>query len=59
MKIPCVAIFISKKELCNFFIFFFSSTKSENRRADQVMLGGRECWYQSEVGIMWGLNMGG
>jgi hypothetical protein len=27
---------------------FFSSTKSENRRAEQVLLGGEGSWHQWE-----------
>jgi hypothetical protein len=40
-KTACVAI--SKKQKCYifFFVFLFSSTKSENRRAEQVLQGRR------------------
>jgi hypothetical protein len=46
-EIPCVATFISnKKKMSNFLFSFFSSTKSENRRVEQVLSrrgrGGRE-----------------
>jgi hypothetical protein len=48
-KTPCGATFISNKQDCHvFFFFLFSSTKSENKRAEQALRGGR--WYQWEEG---------
>jgi hypothetical protein len=40
METPCVTTFISNKQKCHFILFLFSSTKSENRRVEQVLPRG-------------------
>jgi hypothetical protein len=47
METPCVTTFISNKEKCHVFLFIFSlfsTTKLENRRAEQLLpCGGGGC----------------
>jgi hypothetical protein len=48
---PCVATFISNKLKCcfSFYLFSFSSTKSKNRKAKQLLLM-RKGWHHWEAG---------